>query len=135
MFLNALNSFHPSIKFTSETECGGYFSFLDAKICRYVTSEEANKVFTRVFRKSTYTHLLINWKSWCPKKNKIAIIKGLHERARRICTTVEDFKLELAHISNILKLNGYPRKLISNMEGYSLNIRNKFGILIEKQFT
>ena len=90
-FLNIINSFHPAIKFTVETELAGQFSFLDVKINRLVSSGLSTNIVTSVYRKPTFTGLFINWNSWCPKKYKISIIKGLHERARRLCTTEESF--------------------------------------------
>ena len=102
--------------------------FLDVKIYRLVNSGHFDNIITSVYRKETFSGLLINWKSWCPKKYKISIIKGLHERARRLCTTSNSFENELNYIKYILRMNGYPYKFIFEMESYTRQIRHKFSM-------
>ena len=127
-FLSILNSFHQSIHFTFETEFGGIFSFLDIKIARLVGLNNVDGIVTAVFRKKTFTGLFINWESWCPKKYKISIIKALHERARRLCSSASLFELELRFIRRVLSSNGYPSKLLLNMEDVTRKLRDQFGM-------
>ena len=115
-YLNELfstfNEFHSSVKFTFETEDSGCFSFLDVKILRSVGSLGYDFLETSVYRKATFTGLFVNWKSYCHMKYKLSIIRGLHERARRICSTDSLFLNEIMFINNILKKNGFPEKIL-----------------------
>ena len=52
LFLNYVNSKHPNIKFTMETESSNSLSFLDVKV-----SCNNNKFTTSVFRKPTFSGL------------------------------------------------------------------------------
>ena len=58
-FVNYNNTKHPNIKFTSEFERNGSFSFLDAKITR-----NNNQLVTSVFRKATLSGVFTNFQSF-----------------------------------------------------------------------
>ena len=122
--LDAFNSFHPSIKFTYETEKGGQLAFLDISICRDVTSGLDTPLTTTIYRKPTHTGIYCNWKSWSPTKYKVSVIRALHCRARRICSSDELFHLELKHIRNCLLRNNYPFNVIKSFERYTCNLRS-----------
>ena len=83
---------------------------------------------TSVFRKETFTGLLVNWESWSPKIYKLSIIKGLHERARRLASTNVLFNIELKFIFKIMCRNGYPKKLLKEMEINTRKLRQNFGM-------
>ena len=76
-FSKALNSLHPSLKFTEDD--GDHF--LDVKM--HVAS---GNIDTSVFRKQTFTGLYINYQSHCPKMYKVNLVRSLFQRARVICS-------------------------------------------------
>ena len=94
-FFNLMNNFHPAIKFTLELENAGTLPFLDVNIKRLLNSSRSSGITTELYRKPTFTGLMMNWESWCPRKHKLSAIKGLHERARRICESDPSFKKEI----------------------------------------
>ena len=59
-FVNYMNTNHPNIKFTSEFEENGSFSFLDVK-----TTRRNNQLVTSVFRKATFSDVFTNFKVLC----------------------------------------------------------------------
>ena len=80
-FLSKLNDFHPNLKFTSEIG-PSQLSFLDTCISLPTSDEES---FTsKVFRKSTYTGLMLNFSAMCPQKLKIGLIQCFLHRAYMI---------------------------------------------------
>ena len=83
---------------------------------------------TSVFRKETFTGLFVNWESWSPKIYKLSIIKGVHERARRLASTNVLFNIELKFIFKIMCRNGYPKKLLKEMEMNTRKLRQNFGM-------
>ena len=59
-FFDYLNSRHPNIKFTNEYGENSILPFLNISICNLNTFE------TSVYHKTTYTRLLLNFKSFAP---------------------------------------------------------------------
>ena len=73
IFLNFLNNRHPNIKFTIEKQINHFIAFLDVLI-----SGINNQNFTlQTYQKSTYTRLLLNFKSFTSFSYKINLIKCL----------------------------------------------------------
>ena len=77
-----------------------------------------------MYRKPTYTGVYPNWKSWAPTKYKTSVIRALHCRARRICSTEVLFFRELKSIRNNLLRNAYPFKLIKQFESHTCKLRS-----------
>ena len=65
LFLQYLNSKHPSINFTKETECNNVLNFLDVSI-----SKEDNVFKTSVYRKPTFTGMGTSFFSFCQKTDQ-----------------------------------------------------------------
>ena len=63
-FLDYLNSFHPKIQFTVETQEGGEFAFLDIKMIDSVNEEGEGCIETTVFRKKTHTNFYSHFTSF-----------------------------------------------------------------------
>ncbi|CAF1226111.1 unnamed protein product, partial [Didymodactylos carnosus] len=59
--LSVLNGFHPSIEFTFEMEVDNSLSFLDVHVIRSVSQYS-----TTIYRKSTFTGLIMKWQSYVP---------------------------------------------------------------------
>ena len=75
-FLNFLNKSHPNIKFTIEKQINHSIAFLDV-----ITSGINNQNLTlQTHHKSTYTRLLLNFKSFTSFSYKISLIKCLIDR-------------------------------------------------------
>ena len=80
-FLNKLNAMHKNIKFTSEVG-NDSLAFLDTYI--ELPKTEADSVKCSVYRKKTYTSLIMNFSAVCPSKWKIGLIQCLLHRAYQI---------------------------------------------------
>ena len=73
LFLDFINSIHPNIKFTMDTECNNQLSFLDIMVSRF-----DGKYVTGIFRKKTFTGLGLNYFSYCPTFFKLSCSKHTH---------------------------------------------------------
>ena len=90
MFLNYLNDQHNNIKFTIEKETEGRLSFLDTKIDK----TQGVKPSISVFRKSTFTGLMINFLSYNPFSYKISVVKSMIHRIYSLCNTEKNIQCE-----------------------------------------
>ena len=107
LFLNYLNSKHPSIQFTFENENNNVLPFLDLKV------ERTNSNFvTSIYRKPTFTGLLSKYDSFTPKKYKLNLVRTLVNRAYRLCSSFLAFDQEINFLKKILSQNGYPLHFI-----------------------
>ncbi|XP_021959716.1 uncharacterized protein LOC110855615 [Folsomia candida] len=105
--LQSLNSFHPSIKFTCETEENCKLPFLYVLISR----DEDGAIHRQVYRKLTHTGRYLNYNSYHHPSQKLAVIDALSYRAFKICDD-EYLENELKLITSSLMTNGYPKSLI-----------------------
>jgi hypothetical protein len=106
--LDTFNGVHPAIQFTSEHPTDGKLPFLDVLV------QIDNKKFrTSVYRKPTHSGQYLSFDSFQPVSQKVAVVRSLVIRARRICDSDDSFKSELEKIRSDLKNNGYPASLIS----------------------
>ena len=96
-FIEELNNFHPTIKFTKEVSEFG-LSFLDAFFYK-----EDGTLKTRVYHKPTDNKQYLLYTSCHPKQHRDAIPYGLLVRAKRICSNQEEFEKEARSIINILR--------------------------------
>ena len=107
LFVNYMNSKHRNIKFTFETEDSNHFSFLDVKITRQ------NKRFvTSIFRKTTFSGVFTNYDSFISDTNKIGLVHTLLFRFFKICSSMENFHIEVELLRSIFKCNNYPVNII-----------------------
>ena len=107
-FKQFLNQQHPNLEFTSEVG-GKNISFLDVNI------NMTNTVETSVFRKDTYTGLLLNFEANCPKQWQSGLVLGMINRAYIISSTWNIFHDEIQKILHIFKSNGYPENFVLNL--------------------
>ena len=75
-FFSYLNSRHPNVKFTMETEVHKVILFLDVLI-----DNRNNILNTNTYYKLTYSGLLLNFDSFTSRFYKISLIKCLIDRA------------------------------------------------------
>ncbi|KAK9890114.1 hypothetical protein WA026_008924 [Henosepilachna vigintioctopunctata] len=103
-FLRHLNSQHPSIQFTMETEKDQQLPFLDVLV-----RKRGNKLGHTVYRKPTHTDRYLHALSNHHQSQKYGVIRTLTERARRICEP-ENLQSELEHLRTAFEANGYSRR-------------------------
>ena len=119
LFFEYLNSCHPNIKFTMETEERGQLPFLDVLLSKQSVSDRQGSFITSVYRKKTFTGLLTNYFSFTPFKYKLGLIKTLIDRAYKINNTTQGFHNDIKNLSEILKRNMFPKWLIDkSVKGY-----------------
>ena len=118
-FLHLLNSLHSNIKFTVEKSSGS-LPFLDVEI-----HLSDGKCETMVFRKETYTGVMLNFKAIAPLKWKAGLIQCMLNRARRICSTPKLFQKEVVTLKRLFSQNSYPAhffdKEVSKFENKNVN--------------
>ncbi|CAF4157480.1 unnamed protein product [Rotaria sp. Silwood2] len=115
--LEILNNFHPSITFTHQLEINGSLSFLDVWVTR---SPETKKFQTAVYRKDTFTGLMIKWNSFVPASYKKGTIVTMIHRALATCSTYTSLATEFENIRQIGLHNGYPLSFLDTRIGIGL---------------
>ena len=100
IFLNFLNNRHSNITFTIEKQIKHFIAFLDV-----IISGINNQHLTlQTYYKSTYTGLLLNFKSFTSFSYKISLIKCLIDRSFKICNNWNFFHNDIEDIkSNLIK--------------------------------
>ena len=114
--LQYLNSKHPNIEFTSETESNGKMSFLDV----LVSHSSNNSFTTSVYRKPTFTGLTTKFTSFIPIQFKRNLILTLTTRAFNICSNYFDLHSEFQFLKKCLSLNGFSKGFIDTYIGKQL---------------
>ena len=92
-FFHYLNSRHINIRFTMEKESENRLPFLDVLI-----DNNQVPVLTTVFRKPTFTGLLLNFTSFTSYSYKLGLIRTLIDRAYKINSTWLGFHQETTNI-------------------------------------
>ena len=106
-FVDCMNTKHLNIHFTFEIEDQNSFSFLDIKIIR----NTEKKVFeTSVYRKSTFSGVFTNFKSFIPMTYKTGLLETMLFRCFSICSSYEKFHEEIAKLKKNFKRNSYREK-------------------------
>ena len=106
LFLDSLNSLHPSLRFTFEKESSLALPFLDVLVKKF-----SSKFITSIYRKPTFIGQYLRWNSFSLWKRKTNLILTLTHRALAICS-YERLPLELDKIKFIPLTNGYPEHVI-----------------------
>ena len=90
------------LKFTYEIGIGNKIPFLDVDV-----STDGSKFVTKVHRKSTDKGWCLNYKSECPNRYKVSVIRTYIRRAFKICSSEILFHQEVNKIKKVLVNNGY----------------------------
>ena len=106
-FYDHLSQMHVSLKFTSEIGKNS-LAFLDTSISLPSPASKSTICTTTVYRKKTYTGLLLNYDAVCPRRWKIGLIHCFLNRAYRICSDWSLLHDEFSHLQKIFMSNGYP---------------------------
>ena len=110
--IDAINSFHPNIKFTHEIEKDGKIAFLDVLLMR----KDTGNIETSVYRKPTNNSIYIHWNAYGPRQWKVGTLSGIIRRAYDICSTDESRTSELKFIADVFtQINGYPQYVVNSM--------------------
>ena len=107
IFIQDLNSCHPSIKFTYETSTS-CLSFLDTN----VKIDEEGTIYTDLYSKPTDTHNYLRYESCHPQSTKKGLPYSELLRVRRICTKEDDFQKQAQKIISYFLRQGYPFRLL-----------------------
>ena len=110
-FLIRLNSMHPSLQFTTETEQNGRLPFLDVLIEKDLDSQ---LYLTSIYRKPTFTGAYVRYESFCHKNRKVSLIRTLVHRAQQICSA-KCLSREILQLKSIFAENGYPSYLVNKI--------------------
>ena len=105
LFMDMINSHHPTIKFTYDYHKQG-IPFLDTIV--YKTGD--NKLFTRDYHKPTDNKQYLHFHSGHPRNPKESVPYGLLIRSKRICSEEKHFKEEARNIIQQLKHRKYPTR-------------------------
>ena len=109
--LAAFDNKHQNIKFTIEKKKNHSIAFLDI-----VISGINNQNLTlQTYYKSTFTGLLLNFKSFTSFLYQISLIKCLIDRSFKICNNWNSFHNDIEKIKSNLIKNAYPPFLIDKV--------------------
>lgn len=108
-FIDSLNNFHPSIKFTANVS-KSLVSFLDVN----VSLDENNIIHTDIHVKETDNHQYIEYSSCHPVSCKNGIPYSQGKRYRRIISDDNVFNDSLQTLRTYFKARNYPINVIDN---------------------
>ena len=117
LFYEYINRQHPNIKFTLDIEENECLPFLDVLVSRSADGV----VSTSLYRKDTFSGLMMQYDSFVPVSYKKSLVNGLIHRAWKICSSSELFQSELTYIKRLLLSNGFPLKFINRQIKLFLN--------------
>jgi len=104
------------LSFTYETESSSKLAFLDILINRRQDNFE-----TTVYVKSTNSGDCLNYRSVCPDRYKVGVIKTLLHRGLQICNDWNNFHQEVLRIKQLLTNNNFPMRVIDDTVNEFLN--------------
>ena len=101
--LGMINSLHPKLAFTFETETESSISFLDM-----IIHNDGGKLSSSWFRKPTDTGLTLNFHALSPIKYKRSVVISFVHRIYRSCSSWAHFHDGITDAITILENNQYP---------------------------
>ena len=107
IFLLQINSFHSTIRFTSETS-REHLSFLDTTVIL-----DGRTIHTDLYTKPTDTHQYLSPESCHPKHCTMSIPYSQGLRIRRICSKRQDFLRRTADLKTYLLARGYQETAVN----------------------
>lgn len=116
-FIDALNSFHPSIKFTCNISTKKV-NFLDVTVSK---SENLNFV-TDVYVKCTNVHQYVEYSSCHPKSCKNGIPYSQGKRYRRIISNDTKFKENILQLRDFFLERNYPASVVDEALGNACSL-------------
>jgi len=107
-FLLELNNLHKNLRFTFELG-PDKLPFLDTLVS--VPEVDEGHFSMEVYRKPTFTGLLLNASALCPHKWKIGLMQCLLHRAYCVCSDWSLFDKEASYLKKLFSLNGYSNHM------------------------
>ena len=109
--LNFLNNKHANIKFAIEKQNNHSITFLDV----FISGINNQNLKLQTYHKSTYTRVLLNFKSFTSFSHNASLIKCLIYRSFKICNNWNSFHNDIENIKSNLIKNAYPPFLINKV--------------------
>ena len=106
LFLDSLNSLHPSLRFTFKKESNLALPFLDVLV-----EKSFSKFITSISREPTFTGQYLRWNFFSTRKRKTNLILTLTHRSFAICSP-EKLSSAFDKIKLILQTIGYSEHVI-----------------------
>ena len=103
-FLNYMNSKHRNIKLTVEREENNSIFFLDIKFCC-----DSGKFQASFYRKSTFSGVLTNFKSFLPISYKQNLVFTLSHRGFMIYSSYRALHFEILKLKQVFRSDEYPK--------------------------
>ena len=128
--LDILNKFDSAIRFTCEEEQNNSIPFPDVLITRTTNNpntgaisniSKLNSFSTSIYRKPTFTGLLLKRNSFVRHSYKVSAINSMIYRASHICSSYSSMHTEFEYIQNLALENGYPLSFVQNQARKTLN--------------
>ncbi|MCG8430365.1 MAG: hypothetical protein MJA29_04255, partial [Candidatus Omnitrophica bacterium] len=110
-FLDKLNSLHGNLRFTFELG-PDTLPFLDTLVS--LPNVDEGHASTEVYRKPTFTGLLLNANAICPQKWKLGLMQCLLHRAYTICSSWSLFAKEVTFLEKLFSQNGYANHVFQS---------------------
>ena len=107
LFRTYLNSQHPNIHFTHETEINCKLNFLDMTV-----THSNGTLSIETYRKPTHSGLGTHYTSFIPHSYKTNSIHTLLHRAYTTCSSWISIDREIKFLVNFFQQNGFPSNLI-----------------------
>ena len=121
-FLEQINHFHPTIKFTAEWS-NSSISFLDVRVLL-----NQGRITTDLFQKPTDTHQYLHQNSCHPKHCKSSIPYSQALRLRRICSDDETFYERTKELKHHLVKRGYRESAIQQQIGRASSVNRNIAL-------
>ena len=102
---------HPNIKFNIEKQVNHSIAFFDA----FVSGINNQNLTLQTYHKSTYTRLLLNFKSFTSFSYTISLIKRLIGRSFKICNNWNSFYNDIENIKSNFIETAYPPLFINKV--------------------
>jgi len=120
LLMTFMNSRHPNMRFTYETENNNSINFIGVTIT-HTSSNNLHGYQTSVYRKSTCTGLFTNYNSFTPLIYRLSVFKCLVYRAYHLCSSWNLFHEEISNLRTMLLRNAYPSWVLDRIVKCSLN--------------
>ena len=108
--LFSLNCKHPNIRFSCEIEKDRSLASLDTDVDR-----GNNKFETSVHRKSTFSGVYTNYRSFIATEYKSSLITTLLYRSFTIVSDYHKLHEEIVKLKSVLRQNGYPTRFLDKI--------------------
>ena len=93
-----------------DVEQAGSLPFLDVHLSRGRNS----KLHSQVYRKPTHTDNVLDYRSGHPTCHKRGCVCSLVDRAKTHCSDREQCRMEILHVTHLLRENHYPHSFIES---------------------